>query len=266
MERSVVLVALRGQNGRAAMRARAMGGVLFTVTAMLAPGGRAAAQVPDKFTNLQVLPKTTPKAELVQIMRGFTGALGVRCNHCHVGASASNLEGYDFAADTKETKRVARAMMRMTQEINTRLLPQAGRAAPATVVCFTCHHGVTRPERLQDLLSATVQKEGVDAALRQYRELREKHYGRAAYDFGAPTLNQLAEPLAEKDVEAAIAVQRFNVEVNPGIATSHSLLARLYLKKGDKAAARAELERAAALDPAEQFYKKQLEELKKQQP
>jgi len=94
--------------------------------------------------------------------------------------------------------------------------------------------------------------------------LREKHYGRGAYDFGAPTLNQLAESLAEGNLDAAIAVQRLNLEVNPGIATSHGLLARLYLKKGDKAEARAQFERAAALDPAEVFYRQQLEQLKKE--
>ncbi len=234
----------------------------WALAATLAVAETASAQLPDKFTNLQVLPKTIPKAELVQMMRGFTGALGVRCNHCHVGANPANLDGYDFASDAKETKKVARVMMRMTQEINTRLLPQTGRDPLTTVQCFTCHHGVTRPERLQDVLAATIKKDGVDAALKQYRELREKHYGRAAYDFGAPTLNQLGESLAEKDLEGAIAVQGFNLEVNPGIATSHSLLARLYLKKGDKASARAQFERAAALDPGEEFYRKQIEELK----
>lgn len=236
----------------------------WALAATLAVAEMASAQVPDKFKNLQVLPKNIPKAELVQTMRGFAGALGVRCNHCHVGTNPANLDGYDFAADTKETKRVARVMMKMTREINTRLLPRTGRKSLMTVQCFTCHHGVARPEQLQDVLSATIQKDGVDAALKQYRELREKHYGRAAYDFGAPTLNQLAESLAERDVDGAITVQRFNLEVNPGIATSHSLLARLYLKKGDKASARAQFERAAALDPGEEFYRKQLEELKKE--
>src|SRR6187402_2128823 len=35
----------------------------------------ASAQIPDKFTNLKVLPKDTPKPELVKIMRGFAGDL-----------------------------------------------------------------------------------------------------------------------------------------------------------------------------------------------
>jgi tetratricopeptide (TPR) repeat protein len=229
----------------------------------LAVAGTASAQIPDKFTNLQVLPKDISRAQLTQIMRSFTGALGVRCSHCHVGASPANLDGYDFAADTKEPKRVARAMMRMTQEINTRLLPQTGRSPVMEVRCVTCHHGLPRPEALTDVLKATVKKDGVDAAIAQYRELREKHYGRGAYDFGAPTLNQLAESLAESNVEGAIAIQKLNVEANPNIASSHSLLGRLYTTKGDRPAAIAQYERAAALDPADESYRKRLEELKR---
>jgi hypothetical protein len=38
----------------------------------------ALAQIPTKFTNLEVLPKDIPRAELIATMRGFAGALGVR--------------------------------------------------------------------------------------------------------------------------------------------------------------------------------------------
>lgn len=50
---------------------------------MPAPGA-PRWQPPDP-TNLQVLPKDIPKAQLVQTMRGFAMGLGVRCEHCHVG-------------------------------------------------------------------------------------------------------------------------------------------------------------------------------------
>jgi len=106
----------------------------------------APAQIPEKFTNLRVLPKDIPREELVRVMRGFTGALGVRCNHCHVGPGPATLEGFDFASDDKEAKRVARVMMRMTREINTRLLPQTGRSPLTEVRCMTCHRGVAKPE------------------------------------------------------------------------------------------------------------------------
>ena len=79
------------------------------VLVALALATSAAAQIPDQFTNLKVLPKDIAKGELVSLMREFSGALGVRCGHCHVGESATSLEGFDFAADDKEPKRVARA-------------------------------------------------------------------------------------------------------------------------------------------------------------
>jgi len=50
----------------------------------------ARAEIPDEFTNLEVLPEDITRGELVSIMRGFAGALGVRCNHCHVGEDPSD--------------------------------------------------------------------------------------------------------------------------------------------------------------------------------
>ncbi len=54
--------------------------LLTSVACLLIIGGAdtAAAQIPDKFTNLKVLPKDISKGELVGIMRAFSGALGVR--------------------------------------------------------------------------------------------------------------------------------------------------------------------------------------------
>ena len=39
----------------------------------------AAAQIPDEFTNLQFHPADLTKAELMNVMRNFSLALGVRC-------------------------------------------------------------------------------------------------------------------------------------------------------------------------------------------
>jgi len=38
-----------------------------------------SAQMPEKFTNLQVLPNDIPRGELIGIMRRFTSSLGLRC-------------------------------------------------------------------------------------------------------------------------------------------------------------------------------------------
>jgi cytochrome c-type biogenesis protein CcmH/NrfG len=108
-----------------------------------------------------------------------------------------------------------------------------------------------------------VATDGVDAALRHYRRLRTRHYGQAAYDFSAATLNGLAEWVADarKDLDGAIVVQRFNVETNPGIASSYALLGDLYVRKGDRASARTSFQRAAELEPANEYFRKRLEEL-----
>ena len=89
----------------------------FTLVVLLVIGLPVAqAQIPEEFTNLKVLPEDISKGELVGIMRGMAGGLGVRCNHCHQGPD--NLQGMDFATDDKESKRTARAMMIMMNAIN----------------------------------------------------------------------------------------------------------------------------------------------------
>ena len=51
---------------------------------VLATPRPARAQIPEKFENLQVLPKDIPRDTLLRVMRGFTAALGVRCDFCHM--------------------------------------------------------------------------------------------------------------------------------------------------------------------------------------
>src|SRR5688572_33487543 len=111
------------------------------------PAPSAFAQIPQTFTNLQVLPKDIPRPQLVATMRGFAGALGVRCTHCHVGPD--NLEGMDFATDQKAAKVAARAMLRMVRAINTdfmKALPPAD-APRGDVGCITCHRRSAKPPR-----------------------------------------------------------------------------------------------------------------------
>ena len=104
------------------------------------------AQIPEKFTNLQVLPKTITRAELVPIMRGFALNLGTRCEHCHVG-EGNDLSKFDFAADTKPAKGVARQMLKMVAVLNAQV-DGIGDPAPKgspKITCFTCHRGALKP-------------------------------------------------------------------------------------------------------------------------
>ena len=223
----------------------------------------AAAQIPDKFTNLQVLPKDISKAELVATMRGFAGGLGVRCTHCHVGGTENDLTGMKFSSDDKKEKKIARAMMNMVKEINGPLIKKTDIENPAQVKCVTCHHGVTRPEALADRLKRDFEKGGVDSVKADYLTQKARHYGSAAYDFKPRTLNEVAEWLADskKDNDAAIAVMRFNIEQDPGVAYSYNLLGRIQSWKGDKQGAIVSLKKAIELDPSDKQSARLLEKL-----
>src|SRR5215471_19039421 len=90
----------------------------------------AHAQVPSEFTNLQFFPKTISREELIGVMRGFSFSLNVRCQYCHAGKDGNDLKEMNFASDEKETKRTARAMLRMADAINQDYIAKLGRQAP----------------------------------------------------------------------------------------------------------------------------------------
>lgn len=176
-----------------------------------------AAQIPDKFENLRVLPDPISRRELVGIMGGFTRALGVRCSYCHVGEEGKPLSTYDFPADDKYTKRKARIMYRMVQAINGQFLDSLEhRSSPVVrVQCVTCHAGRTIPRQLEDVLAMTYDSGGLDSTLATYRALREQYYGRAAYDFGSVPLTVVAGKVEARSVPDAAALLALNVEMNP---------------------------------------------------
>jgi thioredoxin reductase len=105
-----------------------------------------AAQIPAKFTNLQVLPKDIQRPELLATMKNFALNLGVRCEHCHVG-EGNDLSKFDFAADTKPAKATARRMLRMTMDLNKQVaeIGEPAAAGAPKITCFTCHRGATKP-------------------------------------------------------------------------------------------------------------------------
>jgi hypothetical protein len=124
----------------------------FLVFAAFVPASTAIAQrtfPPKTFDNLQVLPKASTAAEIINTMKGFTGALGVRCQFCHVGQEGMPLEQFDFVADERPQKKAARAMIRLVMDFNKQLdsaLPSATDMANR-VTCFTCHRGSQTPLR-----------------------------------------------------------------------------------------------------------------------
>ncbi len=246
------------------MPRRACCGPLALLTVAWIGSGPAAAQIPDRFTNLQVLPEKIGREQLLDTMRSFSEALGVRCKFCHVGHSPDSLEGYDFASDDPEHKRVARGMMKMVDEINRKLLPAATGEGAGHVRCVTCHRGLDEPETLDHLLLEVVAKDGADAARQRYRELRERYYGSGGYDFGPRTLNHVADVLARerKDVDGALTLVRLNLEMHPEAAEPHLLLAQLLEVQGQREQALASVERALQLEPDNAFARRMLEKLR----
>ena len=76
--------------------------------------------------------KLLPPEHLMETMRAFQAALGVRCDFCHVQG--------DFASDEKPHKEIARTMIVMSRDINAKF-PDG----KVHVTCFTCHRGAEMP-------------------------------------------------------------------------------------------------------------------------
>jgi len=181
------------------------------------PGQPAAGGQPqEEFKNLKVLPKDIPPQELRALMGSFTRALGVRCTFCHVVPAGQNHP--DFAKDGKDEKETARAMLRMTDDINAKYIANLKDHSnpPVHVGCFTCHHGTNKPRVLQDVLQRAYEGGGIDTTIARYRSLRDHYYGSAAYDFGEVPLADVGGNLLhaghQADAERLLAM---NIDLNP---------------------------------------------------
>lgn len=225
---------------------------LSIVSFSSALGAQATGKFPpDSLINTKVFAHTTPVSEVVAAMRGFSGGLGVRCTFCHVGEEGMPLEKFDFAKDEKRPKLVARQMMRMVQEINRRLDTIPGRTAPALqVTCATCHRGVSRPEPLATVISDAALAVNADSAIRAYRALRERYYGRDAYDFSEMSLNNAALNVGRaKKFDDALALLRLNEELYPTSSGVYAARGNIYLLRGDTTAAATAFREAVKRDP-----------------
>jgi tetratricopeptide (TPR) repeat protein len=220
-------------------------------------------QEPPK--NLQVLPKDTPRPQVIAAMQGFTQALGVQCSYCHVleGPNGRN----DTAADDKPTKSTARVMMRLTGEINRTLGTEVGKPAAelTRVQCVTCHRGVAIPKQLSEILSRTSADKGLPAAIDQYRDLRKRYYGAQSYDFSENGLLGLVQQtIAANRTDEAVAWLQLNLEYYPQSARSFLLMAQAYQRKNDKDAALQNVQKALAIEPQNAQAKRALDQLKQQ--
>jgi uncharacterized membrane protein len=109
-------------------------------------------------------------------------------------------------------------------------------------------------------LSATIASQGIDAAARQYHQL--KAAPAAAYAFDERELNALGyELLRTRQLTEAIRVFQLNVEAYPQSSNAYDSLGEAYLADGDKAQAIAKYEIALQLDPASRSAAQALQKL-----
>jgi hypothetical protein len=92
------------------------------------PEGQAPHKQMPAPKNLKLL----DPAELMPTMMAFRVALGEKCDFCHVAG--------DFASDDKPPKEIARKMIMLARDINSKF-PDG----KIHVTCYTCHRGAEEP-------------------------------------------------------------------------------------------------------------------------
>jgi tetratricopeptide (TPR) repeat protein len=239
---------------------------LLVVLALLTPATGRAQQWswPERGENLKVLPEDFPPERLRAVMMGFTRSLGVRCSYCHVGEEGQPLATYDFASDSNPKKDIARTMYRMLGVINDTLATiEPSGPKPVNMWCHTCHRGRPRPTTLDEELAEVHEAEGIDATLAAYRELRERFYGRGAFDFGEGSLNTLGYALlGDERFADAVAIFQLNAEQFPESANVWDSLGEGYLAAGEKERAIESYERSLELDPDNRNAQEKLTEIR----
>jgi len=223
----------------------------------------ARAQVPEKFTNLQVLPTNISRDDLVSMMRGFSFSLDVRCEYCHVRKTGTALSSMDFASDEKKEKITARAMIRMTQEINRNYISKLSQI-PDAVECVTCHRRSPHPRTLQEVLSREIDQNGITSAVALYRQLRKEDYGNGKYDFSETSLNLLSESLLKnKKAKESAAVMELNAEANNPLSNwGLACLALAHQANSETVKAEADFTKILELDPQNSWAADELKSIR----
>lgn len=228
-----------------------------------------AAQTPEKFENLKVLPKDIPREQLLATMRGFALGLGVRCEYCHqekAGAApgpGGNIE-LDFKSDKKPTKEKARFMLHMVANINDTILARLEHRSdpPVRVMCVTCHRGSPLPKTLETLLVETTNTVGADSAIAMYRKLRDQALTSGRYNFNEITLSEVARTLAASNkTDEALRMLQLDQEFFPQSGNVDFQMGEIYRARGEKDKAVAAYKASLAKQPNNAQAKRRLTEL-----
>jgi tetratricopeptide (TPR) repeat protein len=211
-------------------------------------------------------------------MAAIAAGLGVKCDFCHGrGMRAQNRSeppqqpedqpapAFQPVAPVASSHiEIARQMMAMTNDLNAKIQSITGKApSEATrVSCVTCHRGVAIPGQLSDIVAATDRAKGLEAAVQQYRDLRQQYYGRQSYDFGEETLITAGTALINSRPDDAIALLKLNLEFFPQSVPTYQQMAYAYTRNIDDESAIAALEKALEIQPENGIIKGRLEQLK----
>lgn len=128
----VAAAPLPAENATVAANERAVAEILKRID------GREKEPAEKVFRNIQVMKGTTAERLLRAMAFGYSRALGVGCEHCHVTD--------DWAADEKRPKKAAREMIVFTRQLNEKLKEMQNLDTMEPVVnCATCHRGQLEP-------------------------------------------------------------------------------------------------------------------------
>lgn len=100
--------------------------------------GKEKLPAGEVFKNIKLLKDVTAGRLLRMMDFGYSRALGVNCDHCHVEDV--------WESDDKRPKRAARGMIMLVNDINAKLetMDDIDNTEPA-VNCTTCHRGYVKP-------------------------------------------------------------------------------------------------------------------------
>lgn len=102
---------------------------------------------------------------------------------------------------------------------------------------------------ISEALSQTLSSRGIDAWIKQYRELKSTQLD--AYNFDEAELNPLGyQLLGNKNFKDAIRIFQLNIEVYPQSGNVYDSLAEAYMNNGDKELAIANYQKSLRLDPS----------------
>jgi hypothetical protein len=220
---------------------------------------RAVLLVIAVLTSPSFMGAQAPQGDAMMNMQEIAQGLGVKCEYCHAGPRTRT----DSSQPATRIE-IGKAMIEMTRDLNARVQAATGKPPNQVtrVTCITCHRGVAIPGQLSEILTKTALQKGPDAAVAQYRELREQYYGRQSYDFGEETLLTAAQQIVRSKPDASIPILRLNLEFYPRSVQSYSQIAFAQTRSLKDEEAIVTLEKALELEPENGMIKGQIEQLK----